>query len=66
LAFEQSKLYQYYTSLVKFLFFTRCRPSEAIALQWKYIGDQFITFRQAVTKGFLGEIMKDEPLYPLA
>jgi integrase len=48
------------------VFFTGCRPSEAIALQWKYVGEQFITFRQAVTKGFLGEIMKDEPLYPLA
>lgn len=31
LAFEESKLYYYYAPLVKFLFFTGCRPSEAIA-----------------------------------
>jgi integrase len=59
LTFEQSKLYQYYAPLVKFLFFTGCRPSEAIALQWKYVGDQFITFRQAVTEGEKGLALKD-------
>lgn len=34
-AFQESKLYSYYAPLVQFLFFTGCRPSEAIALQWK-------------------------------
>jgi integrase len=48
-AFEESKLYSYYAPLVKFLFFTGCRPSEAIALQWKHIGDRFIVFEQAIT-----------------
>jgi integrase len=59
LAFEQSKLYQYYALLVKFLFFTGCRPSEAIALQWKYVGDHFLTFRQAVTVGEKGLALKE-------
>ncbi|MBC1270555.1 site-specific integrase, partial [Trichormus variabilis FSR] len=48
-AFEESKLYSYYAPLVKFLFFTGCRPSEAIALQWKHISERYITFEQAIT-----------------
>lgn len=35
-AFESSKYYSYYTPLVKFLFFTGCRPSEAIAAMEAY------------------------------
>lgn len=48
-AFEEDKHYSYYAPLVKFLFYTGCRPSEAIALQWKHIGEKFITFKQAIT-----------------
>ncbi|NJL81681.1 MAG: site-specific integrase, partial [Richelia sp. SM2_1_7] len=54
-AFDESKLYSYYAPLVKILFFTGCRPSEAIALQWKHINEKYITFEQAITissKGF--------------
>ena len=54
-AFEESKLYSYYAPLVKILFFTGCRPSEAIGLQWKHINEKYITFEQAMTisnKGF--------------
>jgi integrase len=58
-AFEESQLYQYYAPLVKFLFFTGCRPSEAIALQWKYVGDHFLTFRQAVTVSEKGLALKE-------
>lgn len=58
-AFEQSKLYSYYAPLVKFLFFTGCRPSEAIALQWKHVGDRFITFEQAVTISTKGLALKN-------
>jgi integrase len=51
-AFQNSKYYSYYTLYVKFLFYTGCRPSEAIALQWKHITDKFIFFEQAlVTNG---------------
>ncbi|HLO85338.1 MAG TPA: tyrosine-type recombinase/integrase [Nostocaceae cyanobacterium] len=58
-AFEESKLYSYYTPLVKFLFFTGCRPSEAIALQWKHIGEKFITFEQAITISSTGLALKN-------
>lgn len=39
-----------YAPLVKFLFNTGCRPSEAIALQWKHISNDFrqITFEQVM------------------
>lgn len=39
-----------YAPLIKLLFATGCRPSEAIALQWKHISADFkyITFEQAV------------------
>lgn len=37
-----------YAPLIKFLFLTGCRPSEAIALQWKHIDKDFsrLTFEQ--------------------
>ena len=40
-----------YASLVEFMFRTGCRPSEAIALQFKHLGSGYktITFEQAVT-----------------
>lgn len=58
-AFENSKYYAYYAPYVKFGFFTGCRPSEAIALQWKHIDDRFITFEQAVVAGGKGLVLKD-------
>ncbi len=58
-AFEESKLYSYYAHLVKFLFFTGCRPSEAIALQWKHISEKFITFEQAITISCKGLALKN-------
>ncbi len=58
-AFEKSKLYSYYAPLVKFLFFTGCRPSEAIGLQWKHINERFITFEQAVTISTKGLALKE-------
>lgn len=40
-SFESSTTYSHYTPLVKFLFFTGCRPGEAFALQWSDIsGDR--------------------------
>lgn len=38
----------YYDPYVKFLFFTGCRPEEAIALKWKHIENNRITFSEAV------------------
>jgi integrase len=46
----------HYAPLVEFLFRTGCRPSEAIALQWRHItpGHRSIIFDQAVTIGEKG------------
>jgi len=40
--------HSHYAPYVKFLFFTGCRPSEAIGLQWKHIKDDRILFAQSV------------------
>jgi integrase len=47
-AFKSNRYYSRYAPLVEFLFFTGCRPSEAIALQWRHINSKTITFSQAV------------------
>jgi integrase len=50
LAFKENRYYKYYAPLIEFLFITGCRPSEAVALQWKHIVLDFtmIRFEQAV------------------
>lgn len=50
-AFAKNRHYRYYTSLIEFLFATGARPSEALALQWRHISNDFrtINFEQAVT-----------------
>lgn len=47
-AFYENRYYSSYTSFVKFLFYTGCRPSEAIALQWKHINKSKILFERVV------------------
>jgi integrase len=49
-AFKENRYYKYYAPLIEFLFITGCRPSEAVALQWKHIVLDFtiIRFEQAV------------------
>jgi integrase len=51
--------HSYYTSYVKFLFSTGCRPEEAIALQWRHINVDCtrIHFREAIPSdtGIRGE-----------
>jgi integrase len=51
--FSEHKHYGYYTAYVQFCFFTGCRPSEAIGLQWKHIdiSNGIIKFRQVVVFG---------------
>ena len=51
-AFEQHPVWNHYASFTKFLFFTGCRPSEAIGLQWKHISLDLseITFSEAVVE----------------
>lgn len=45
-AFKQHRYYSHYTNLVTFLFFTGCRPSEAIPLQWRQVNADHILFDQ--------------------
>jgi integrase len=49
-----------YAALVEFMFRTGCRPSEAIAIQWRHISHDFktITFEQAVTTSEDGLVVK--------
>jgi integrase len=50
--FQSSQWFAHYAPLVQFLFFTGCRPSEALALQWKHVGRGCATirFEQALTQ----------------
>lgn len=57
-AFSKNRYYSRYTPLIKFLFFTGCRPSEALALQWKHITPNAIVFEQAVVHGQGGKTVK--------
>ncbi|BDA73792.1 phage integrase [Calothrix sp. PCC 7716] len=49
-AFQSNRHYKHYAALIEFLFYTGCRPSEAVALQWKHVAKDFssIRFEQAV------------------
>lgn len=58
-AFEEDKYYSYYAPLVKTLFFTGMRPCEAIALQWKHIGDKFLALEQSITISEEGHKLKE-------
>lgn len=53
--------HSYYFTFVKFLFSTGCRPSEAIALQWKHISNDFrvISFEQAVIETPGGNLLRE-------
>ncbi len=58
-AFRCSRRYKNYAPLIEFLFLTGCRPSEAIALQWKHIRESDILFEQAfVYAGRDGIVLK--------
>lgn len=59
-AFKKDRYYSYYTCFVEFLFLTGCRPSEAIALQWKHISKdcRLIRFEQAVVISEHGLVCK--------
>lgn len=40
-----------YANLIEFLFYTGCRPGEAIALQWKHVKEKHVVFTQSVATG---------------
>ncbi len=53
--------HSHYAPLVKFLFFTGCRPSEAVALQWKHVSSDFrlISFEQALIESNGGRVVRE-------
>ncbi|MBD2067359.1 tyrosine-type recombinase/integrase [Leptolyngbya sp. FACHB-671] len=53
--------HDYYRNYVEFLFMTGCRPSEALALQWKHISNdfRFINFEQALIETSKGKIVRE-------
>lgn len=48
--YENHRHYQKYAPLIKFLFWTGCRPSEAIGLTWKNVSNSFdtVTFKEVI------------------
>ena len=57
---ENSHFHASYAPYVKFIFYTGCRPSEAIALTWGDIDNRFVYFNKgAVTAGKAGIIKKE-------
>jgi integrase len=57
-AIGSSPKWDYYQRVVQFLFFTGCRISEAIALEWSHIANdgQFLIFEQAAVTDELGRM----------
>jgi integrase len=50
-AFASSNYYSHYTPFIQFLFFTGCRPSEAVALKWGKVGSKILRFDAALVSG---------------
>jgi len=57
--FASDRHYSRYTNYVRFLFFTGCRPSEAVGLKWKNITKNMIQFRESVVVSEDGLVLKD-------
>lgn len=57
--FADDRYYSHYTNYVRFLFFTGCRPSEAVGLKWKHITNSVIQFRESVVISEDGLVMKE-------
>jgi integrase len=58
---SRNHLHSNYAAYVEFLFYTGCRPSEAIGLQWKNIdlGKRIVIFQGAVVQSPRGRIRKE-------
>lgn len=50
----------FYGPLVEFLFFTGCRPSEAIALKWSDLEDGLLTFQRSFVEGEVSPRLKTQ------
>lgn len=58
--FEQEK--PLFANFVKFLFFTGCRPSEAVALRWENVNlvDHYLIFCESIVEGKLEKTLKTQ------
>lgn len=54
--------HSHYSPIIKFLFFSGCRPSEAIALTWNQITEDAINFEEAITEDERGRYRKKSGL----
>jgi integrase len=57
--FASDRYYSHYTNYVRFLFFTGCRPSEAVGLKWNHITNSVIQFRESVVVSEDGLVLKE-------
>ena len=55
-AFKGDRFYSWYWPFVAFLFYTGCRPGEAIGLEWKHVSKDSITFQQVAGRDELGRL----------
>ncbi len=56
--FKQNRYYSHYSPMIEFLFFTGCRPSEALGLRWKRVGSDKLRFDKALVTGMGSEPRK--------
>jgi len=58
---SKNHLHSNYVAYVQFLFYTGCRPSEAIGLQWKNIDldKRIVLFKESVVQSLGGRIRKE-------
>lgn len=54
--FQGSRHYKCYAPFVAFLFYTGCRPGEAIGLEWGHVGKDAIVFQQVAGRDELGRL----------
>jgi integrase len=59
-AFEAHPVYCCYAPLVRFLFATGCRPSEAIAIQWGDVKGDRLTFQRTYSEGEISPRLKTQ------
>lgn len=57
--FASDRYYSHYTNYIRFLFFSGCRPSEAVALKWKRVTKSVIQFRESVVVSEDGLVLKE-------
>lgn len=50
-AFRTSKYYEFYLPLVRFIFYSGCRPSEALSLEWRDVKKDVLIFNKAYVEG---------------